>query len=98
MLTDFLIIMKNELVVTIIIFILLLMKLGKFMKNETMLGVIYFLLFINFAGSLFGLQNAWDLFDGMFSISPLINFQKAILNFAVLLIAFLNHDWLKKHQ
>ena len=98
MLTDFLIVMKNELMVTLIIFILLFIKLGKFMKNETVLGLIYFLLFMNFAVSLFGLQNAWDLFDGMFSISPLINLQKAILNLAVLLIAFLNHDWLKKHQ
>lgn len=98
MLTDFLIVMKNELVITLIIFVLLLIKLGKFMKNESILSVIYFLLLINFAVSLLGLQNAWDLFDGMFSISPLINLQKAILNLAVLLIAFLNHDWLKKHQ
>ena len=98
MLTDFLIVMKNELVVTLIIFLLLFIKLGKVMKNETLLTVIYVLLSVNFIQNLFGLQNAWDLFDGMFSISRLINLQKAILSLAVLLIAFLNHDWLKKHE
>lgn len=90
--------MKNEWVIILIIFILLFMKLGKMMKNESLLNIIYILLTLNFLQSFWGLQNGWDLFDGMFSISPLINFQKTILNLAVLLIAFINHDWLKKHE
>lgn len=90
--------MKNELVITAIIFILLFIKLGKMMKAENLLRFIYVLLLVNLVTSLFGLKNTWDLFDGMFNVSPLINFQKAMLNLAVLLIALLNHDWLKKHE
>ena len=35
---DFLILMKSELVITLIIFLLLFIKIGKGMKNETLLS------------------------------------------------------------
>lgn len=98
MLQEYVTILKNELSVTAIIFILLLLKLGKKRSNELLLNGIYYLLAINFAVSLAGIQNNWDLFAGMFTTSPLIHVQKAMLNLAVLLIALVNHDWLRRHE
>ncbi len=50
---DFLILMKNELVITFIIFLLLFIKIGKGMKNETLLPLIQVLLLGNFIFSFF---------------------------------------------
>ena len=48
MLNEFLILMKPELLLTAIIFILLFIKVAGNMKNENLLPVIQFLLLINF--------------------------------------------------
>ena len=51
---DFLFLMKNELVITFIIFLLLFIKIGKGMNNERILPLIQGLLFLNVvAGFLF---------------------------------------------
>ena len=69
MLNDFLILMKSELVVTFIIFLLLFIKIGKGMKNERLLPLVQFLLLANFAagfffnekGNLFVAEEMWKL-------------------------------------
>lgn len=96
MLNDFLILMRSELMITLIIFILLFIKLGRGMSNSAMLVLVYVLLAISTATGFLGKQDG-RLFSGMFITTPLIVFQKAILNGGVLLIALLNYDWLKKH-
>jgi NADH-quinone oxidoreductase subunit N len=97
MLNDFLILMKSELVVTAILFLLLFIKIGKGMKNETMLPLIQVLLLINFLlGFFFNEQGI--LFEGAYSTTPLIVFQKNILSLGVYLISLLCTDWLKKSQ
>ena len=54
MLNDFLILMKSEMVITIIIFLLLFIKIGRGMKNESMLLLIQTLLLLNvIAGFIF---------------------------------------------
>jgi NADH-quinone oxidoreductase subunit N len=94
---DFLTLMKPELVVTAILFLLLFIKIGKGMKNETILPLIQSLLLINFVfGFFFNKQGV--LFDGAYSTSSLIVFEKNILSLGVFLISLLNTDWLKKSQ
>jgi NADH-quinone oxidoreductase subunit N len=92
---EFLTLMKSELMVTAIIFLLLFIKLGKGMKNESLLTLIQILLLANvivgFADLSYG-----SLFGDMFYSSPLISFQKSILSIGVLLISMLSTDWLRK--
>lgn len=94
---EFLTLMKSELMVTAIIFLLLFIKLGKGMKNESLLTLIQILLLVNvvvgFADFSYG-----NLFGDMFFTSPLICFQKNILSIGVLLISMLSTDWLRKTE
>lgn len=92
---DFIILMKNELVITIIIFLLLFIKIGRGMRNDVLLPVVQLLLLINVLQSFF-LNKEGILFDGMFNTSALIAFQKTILSIGVYIISLLCTDWLKK--
>lgn len=97
MLNDYLILMKSEWVITLIIFLLFFIKISKGMKNESLLPLIQALLLLNvIAGFIFNKEGI--LFDGMFHTSPMIALQKAILNLGVYLISLLCADWLKKSQ
>jgi NADH-quinone oxidoreductase subunit N len=89
--------MKSELPVTAIIFLLLFIKIGRGMKNESLLSLIQVLLLINFIAGFF-LNKDGHLFGDMFYTSPLIVFQKNILSLGVYLISLLCADWLKKTQ
>ena len=94
---EYLTIMKSELVLTAILFLLLFVKLGSRWKNESTLLMIQLLLLLNFLSGFFFNQNG-SLFGGMFHTSALIVFQKNILSLAVYLISLLFADWLKKHE
>src|SRR5205814_4557492 len=97
MLNDFLILMKSELVISIIIFLLLFIKIGTRIKNESLLAMVQLLLLANFIiGFIFNKEGS--LFDGMFHTASLIAFQKSILNLVVYLISLLCADWLKKSR
>ncbi|HRX92737.1 MAG TPA: hypothetical protein P5158_01400 [Chitinophagaceae bacterium] len=85
--SDFIILMKSELVVTTIIFLLLFVKIGKGMRNEKLLPLIQVLLLINVLFS-FVFNKEGSLFDGMFSTTSLIAFQKSILSLAVYLFHY----------
>ena len=50
---EFLTLMKPELIITVIIFLLLFIKIGKGIKNETLLLVIQVLLLLNFIAGFF---------------------------------------------
>ncbi len=97
MLADFFILLKQELVVTAIIFILLFIKLGKDRSNETLLGIINLLLFLNFASGFCCAQDGM-LFNEMFHTNPLIVLEKNILNLAIWLISLQSYSWLKTHK
>lgn len=88
--------MKSELVLTGIIFLLLFIKIGKGVKNETLLPIAQVLLLANFVFG-FVLNTEGRLFGDMFYTTHLIAFQKNILNLGVYLITLLCADWLKKH-
>ena len=98
MVNDFLILMKQELMVTIIIFILLFLKLGnKETRNETLINFINVLLFINLASGFFKIQDG-ALFGDMFKTNELLTFEKNLLNLGTLIISLQSYNWLKEHK
>lgn len=87
--------MKNELLITVIIFLLLFIKIGRGLVNTSMLSLVQVLLFVNVLAGFFFNQDA-SLFSGMFYTNAMIAFQKNILSTGVFLISLLCADWLKK--
>jgi NADH-quinone oxidoreductase subunit N len=93
--SEFLTLMKSELVITSIIFLLLFIKLSKGIKNDLLLLIIQNLLLLNFIiGFFFNVTGS--LFDGMYHTNELIAFQKSILNLGIYLISLLFAAWFKK--
>jgi len=94
---EFLTLMKPELVITVIIFLLLFIKIGKGIKNETMLLLIQVLMLLNFiAGFLFNKEGV--LFNGMYQTTAMIALQKNILSLGVFLISLLFAGWFKRSE
>lgn len=87
--------LKNELWIAVVIFLLLFIKIGKGLKNNSLLTLIQVLLFVNVVvGFLFSKEG--NVFSGMFYTNAVIALQKNILSIAVFLISLLCADWLKK--
>lgn len=87
--------MKTELFVTLMIFLILFIKIGKGMTNNSLLTLIQALLFVNVViGFLF--PGEGSLFRDMFYTNATIAFQKNILSIGLFLISLLCADWLKK--
>ena len=98
MVTDFLILMKQELVITFIIFVLLFIKLGKEeTKNETLINFVNILLTLNLVSGFF-FQQTGTLFGDMFRTTELFTFEKNLLNLGTLIISLQSYDWLKDHK
>ncbi len=91
------ILMKSELLVTGLLFLLLFIKIGKGIKNESLLLIIQSLLLVNFIIGFF-FNKEGNLFDGMFNTNGLIALQKSILSLGVYLISLLFADWFKKSE
>jgi NADH-quinone oxidoreductase subunit N len=90
--------MKQELMITIIIFILLFLKLGnKEIRNETMINFVNVLLLINLASG-FIMQKEGALFGDMFHTNELLTFEKNLLNLGTLIISLQSYNWLKDHK
>ncbi len=95
---EFFILMKQELVITLIIFILLFIKLSsKQWSNEKVLVLINVLLLLNLAAG-FLFPDTGDLFGDMYRTNPLMAFEKNILNLGTLLISLQSYNWLKTHK
>jgi NADH-quinone oxidoreductase subunit N len=97
MLTDILILLKQELIIVVIIFLLLFIKLGSEWKNESIIRLVNILLFINLAAGLFG-NIAGVLFGEMYHTGKLVVLEKSILNLALLIVSLLAYPWLRKQQ
>jgi len=93
--SEFITIMKSELMITAIIFLLLFIKLGKAISNDALLVIIQVLLLLNFIGGFFMNYEA-SIFDDMYQTTPMIAFQKSILSLGVYLISLLFADWFKQ--
>ena len=94
---SFLLAMKFEMVITVIIFILLFIKIDGRMSNPAILNITYLLLFLNF-GFGFIYNNSAEIFNGMFRSTPLLALEKNILNLATLIIALSSYEWLRNHK
>lgn len=96
--TDILFSLRQELVVTAILFLLLFIKVGASeYRTETLLWLINILLAVNFIlGFLPGGSSV--LFSGMFHTNGMIVLEKNILNLGTLIVSLLAYDWLKDHR
>jgi NADH-quinone oxidoreductase subunit N len=90
---DLITLMNAELAITVIIFLLLFIKIGKGISNDKLLSLIQMLVLINLVTGFF-IRKEGNLFNGMFHTSPLIILQKNILNLGVWLISLLFSNWL----
>lgn len=98
MVNDFLILMKQELVITLIIFVLLFVKLSnKETKNETLINVVNILLTLNLVSGFFMIREG-NLFGDMFHTSELLILEKNLLNLGTLIISLQSYNWLKDHK
>ena len=98
MVNDFLILMKQELMITIIIFILLFLKLGnKEIKNGTLINFVNVLLLHQSCFRIY-LCNRKALFGDMFHTNELLTFEKNLLNLGTLIISLQSYNWLKDHK
>ncbi len=98
MTTDVFILMKFELIIAIVIFILLFVKVGSDgWSNKKTLNVINILLLINFIAGFF-MNDDGTLFGDMFRTNDLISLEKNILNLGTLIISAQAYSWLKNHK
>ena len=97
MVTDFLILMKQELIITVIIFVLLTLKIAKDLSNGQLLNIVNILLLLNFAAGFIGNQTG-ALFSGMYHTNDLIVLEKNILSLGTLIISLQASSWLKTHS
>lgn len=95
---DFLVLMKQEWALMLLIFTLLIIKVnGNLQDPATLLLMTNILLALNFLLG-FCYDGNGMLFNGMFHTDKLIAFQKNILNLGTLLISLQAYNWLKNHK
>ena len=98
MTSQFFILLKFELLVAVIIFILLFIKVGSSeWKNKTVLNVVNILLVVNLVAGFF-MNHDGELFGDMFQTTKLIELQKNILNLGALIVSAQAYSWLKNHK
>ena len=95
---NFLLLMKQELLVTVIIFVLLFIKLAsKEWNNKKVLLWVNVLLGLNVvAGFIFPASG--NLFGTMFYTNNLLSVEKSILNLGVFIISLQSYTWLLTHK
>jgi NADH-quinone oxidoreductase subunit N len=97
MLNDFLILMKQELVITLVIFILLFIKVGRDWNNENVIRLVNLLLLVNLVAGFFFHKDG-TIFNEMFRTNKLVTFEKSILSLGTLIISLQSYSWLKNHK
>lgn len=98
MMHDFFILMKSELSLTLMIFILLTLKVWDGIKDgKTWINIANVLLLINLVHSF--LHNlSGSLFSGMYFTNELIATEKIILNLGTFIISLQSYNWVKDHK
>lgn len=98
MLNDFFILMKQELILCVIIFILLFVKVLKTdCSSKNVMGLVNVLLIVNIIVGCFG-NTTGSLFGNMFQVTKLASLEKNILTFGTLIISLQSFAWLKDHK
>ena len=96
--SNFFLLMQQELLLTAIIFILLFMKLSTVeWQTKNLLLAVNVLLTINLLAGIF-IKGNGSLFGDMFQQTELLRLEKNILNLGTLLISLQSYDWLLKHK
>ncbi len=97
MTNEFYVLMKFELLVALIIFILLFMKVGSSSwSNKKVLVAVNLLLLVNFVFGFF-MNSDGTLFGEMFRTNKMVELQKNMLNLGALIISAQSYSWLKNH-
>ncbi len=94
---DALILMKHELLLTVIIFVLLTIKISQDLSNKAIFNIVNILLLINFTAGFF-FNREGMLFSNMFQTNELLTLEKNMLNLGILLISLQSQYWLKSHK
>ncbi len=95
---EFFILMKPELGLMLIIFLLLILKIWDGIKEKTtLLSIVNIVLLLNFVAGFF-FNKEGTLFSGMYQTNDILVLEKSILSFGTLLISLIAWDWLKKHE
>lgn len=94
---NLLIYLRQELMLTALLFLLLFIKLGKDRSNTSILHFINIALLLNLAAGFCCRENG-DLFNGMFQTNTIIVFEKNLLNLAALIISMQSFSWLKDNK
>lgn len=94
---DFLMLMKQEMMLIVIIFILMFLKLGKDRSNESYMNIVNALLLANVVIGFFGNEEG-VLFAEMFRTNKLMFLEKNILNLGMLIISMQSFVWLRTHK
>ena len=90
--------LRQELMVTLIVFILLFIKVGATeYKTEVILNLVNLLLAANLIMGFFSYPDA-VLFNGMFHSNKLIVLEKNLLNLGTLIVSLQAYSWLKDHK
>lgn len=97
MMSNMLILMKQELALCLLIFLLLILKLAKDMKNETVLSLTQFLFLFFFIIGFIGNETG-ELFGGMYRQSSDSIVQKNILSLGFYLMPVLFASWMRQHE
>ncbi len=97
MLNNIFLLLRQELTLSVLIFLLLFIKLGRERSNSSILNFVNSALLINLTIGLV-LSAKGELFSGMFSTNTLMILEKNILNLAVLIISMQSYVWLKNHN
>lgn len=95
--TNILILMKQEMALMVLIFIIMFLKLGKDRSNESYMKIVNVLLLVNLVVGFFWNREGM-LFNEMFRTNPLMVLEKNILNLAMLIISMQSYSWLKTHK
>jgi NADH-quinone oxidoreductase subunit N len=94
---DYLLLMKQEMTLIVILFLLLFLKLGKDRNNESYLKIVNVLLLLNLIIGFWGNREG-ALFNEMFRTNSLMVLEKNILNLGMLIISLQAYSWLKGHK
>src|ERR1039458_553095 len=95
---EYLYLMKSELTITLIIFLLLIIKIRQHIfSNSALFNIVNVLLLANFIIGFF-MNGEGVLFSGMMHTNSLLALEKNILNFGVLIISLQAYSWLKDHK
>ncbi|RYZ55604.1 MAG: NADH-quinone oxidoreductase subunit N [Chitinophagaceae bacterium] len=94
---EYLLLMKQEMTIILVLFFLLFLKLGKDRSNESYLKIVNVLLLLNLVAGFFGSREG-VLFNEMFRTNSLMVLEKNILNLGMLIVSLQAYSWLKDHK